>query len=205
MTDITRDSLLTTRYRSDSERVTAELALELARLLGDDWTACHGGDDEEPLTHCVLLVGPKAMLTVHGPSWAGRGRLEITATAPRGHVEPHSHRFPRPRITVADTRPATAIVREIERRLLPGAQEWCAEAESLTTQRDEDQARTDAGVARVITAVGGHARDRTVYPRHERIREVQVGSDGKLWKVELCDVTVEQFEAIAVLLSEQAA
>lgn len=113
MTDITRDSLLTTRYRSDSERVTAELALELARLLGDDWTACHGGD--------------------------------------------------------------------------------------------EDQARTDAGVARVITAVGGHARDRTVYPRHERIREVQVGSDGKLWKVELCDVTVEQFEAIAVLLSEQAA
>lgn len=202
---LTPTTIDTVTYRSPADKANAQLGIAIAAQLGDGWTARHlGCADGEPITHSVVLDGPGVSLAVLGGTWAAKGRIEISASTPHGSTEPYSAQWPRPRITVAADRDPAAIARDVERRIVADATLYCARTAELTAARNHEQSTTDATVAQVIALTGGHARDRTVYPSAPAVYSVQVSGD-RLYKVELNDITVDQYAAIAAVLADRKA
>lgn len=103
-----------------SNQETRELARGVAAELGPDWRATvEPGQEDWP---GVYLVGPdQAKLYLRGV-WNDAGRLQVSGGYPQNHGRPQVYS-----ITVARTRGATVIAREITRRLLPSYLKTLAE------------------------------------------------------------------------------
>jgi len=104
-----------------------DLAREVAGHLGPDWSAEDPGDDYPG----AYLNGPdQARLYLRG-IWNDATRVQVAGGYPQNHQRPAAHS-----ITVALSRGAAAIAREITRRLLP---DYLATLKGVIAENHRDQ------------------------------------------------------------------
>lgn len=115
------------------------LAEEVAALLGPDWRALRLPGHAHSEGRAVLRMGAVADCPELGfrPE---HGRLVVSGLLPRGDQGQHYGTYPS--ITVALSRPALEVAREVERRLLPSY--LGAHTAALAGRRADREARAEA-------------------------------------------------------------
>jgi hypothetical protein len=121
-----------------------ELAKDVAALLTGSWTPHPNDEDGNWRAYILGANGEKLFLS---NTWAGKDRVYASGILPNGHT------FADGGITVAATKSAAQIARDIERRLLPAYQTALAEAkDKIAKENAAEQARlaTLAEVEKII-------------------------------------------------------
>lgn len=177
-----------------AERVKS-IAVELSILEGEVWTAkiteWHS-DEIETERGDVLHVEPS------------NGRIITSAGRPRGIDR---NMFNYPRVTSDASRTADAIARDIQRRLLPDAREAWTKCRAEQEKYNAEVKRVQETCAR-LEKIGFHhsgfsnpGDNRADLWGSDHIRRATIYSDGLINSLELHNLTVEQVEIIASLLT----
>jgi hypothetical protein len=134
----------------------------IANALGEGWSRGTKYDD----TDCdrrAVIVGPNSQELFLFNTRAAKGRLYISGSLPQGCDWPY--KADRPDITVAITKCATDVAKDITRRLLPRYAPILAKALEAKRDRDNFEAVRAALAAEVAAVVGGRVQGQMVYSK----------------------------------------
>lgn len=178
------------------------LATEVAKLLGDGWTASKKflGDRSESSWR-AQLDGPNEQELFFSNTWGGKQRLYIGGGWP-DRVNLQQFRAPeRPSITVSLDATPERIAKEISRRLLP--EYLKALTYVLEEQRKYDLYKSgkDETVSRAALLVNGRVSKNSTDTIHTNGLSLTVSSPKSI-RLERCDITLEQLEKIVAAVPE---
>lgn len=176
--------------------ITRQLASSIAHELGDHWTV----DTTRDAYDGVYLNGQAGATLFLVLLWSDKDRLVISGS----YNVPDSHRLDRHEITVNRFRPPTAIVKEINRRLLPGYLVTLEKA--LQADADDKQAAADKAAvqARLMTAMPGAKLDAAGvnwFSNDHGYGDIRLYHDGSKGEVKIRDLTAAQIEAVLKVLA----
>lgn len=196
--------------------MTLATVKEIAKSLGNSWTATEDKDKETGRVWGWSLAGPEEQNLRIGTVWNQEGRLTISGTYP-SEVDAQGQRQDygaqavrydetRPSITVAQDREPAAIAREITRRLMPEYTRILTEAK----RRREQHRAYVAGCLSIIDRLakvcpdytkivkphsGGENYLNIAGPDHEFYGDIKPHGDGTV-SVTVRGITVESAEAL---------
>lgn len=130
-------------------------------------------------------------------------RIEVSALWPQdGEGRVQVPRGADCKITVAADTPAAKIAKAIVTRFLPTYLEHWRTAKERADNNDRDEAKTAAGVARLVAAGGrqGHHSKNTVYFQHSHLYTVTVQGDSA--RLDAFNVPIDQLVALVPLLAD---
>lgn len=103
---------------------------------------------------CKVTFADGLIIGVYAESGAKKGRARISAHGPHRMTGKISHHaWPKfPEITVDASRPAEAIARDVERRIMAGAREALAELQAKAASVDSARAEAERHAAEIMAA-----------------------------------------------------
>lgn len=180
----------------EGKRVSKEVAAEVAPLLGDGWTF-----KDDPQHFGGTVLGPDEadlFFRMDGK------RLVISGSYPDGAYN-KAYGYETHRITVSPGRPAEAIAKEVQRRLLPHYLPTLATVLRRIQQHDEGVDGQRRAAAELAAIVGEEPRESEVYVslhQHGTYGKVRVLHGGDRVSLELSSLDVDRAKRVLAILND---
>lgn len=139
-----------TRERADTERRDKAITAGIAAALGTGWTVRHRDDEE----YRNIIDGINYSLYLHVEGYGDRGRVRISAGWPMDVTRHKCGDGTDPEITASMSKTPGQIARDIERRIIPAANERDIALRAAKASADAYESRQAALAADLAGILG---------------------------------------------------